>query len=58
MSAVLKLPLDTELDRAWLLLNAELARFERQHGKQAVGTDEPLEAAFVALLEALRDFYE
>jgi hypothetical protein len=54
MSAVLKLPLETALDRAWRNLNAELARFERTYGKQAVGGDAPLEAAFEALLCCIR----
>lgn len=53
-AAVLQLPLESELDRAWRRFNAELARFERQYGKNAPGGDEPLEAAFEALRRAIR----
>jgi hypothetical protein len=54
MSAVPRLPLETALDRAWRVLNAELRRWEREHGSRAAGTDERLECAFLALLECLR----
>lgn len=54
MNAVLGLPLETPLDRAWRVLNAELCRWERECGKNSAGGDERLEAAFEALRDLLR----
>jgi hypothetical protein len=53
MSAVLQFPLQTDVERAWRVLNVNLSRYERQFGRNAPGSDERLEAAFEALRAAL-----